>query len=369
MMDDRALALQTHLRNHAPHYYLDWAQTEPRVRLAKVAPHRSSTLYHFDLKVDKSLRRVVIKTLPLREAPAQISEITAPALKFRIEYEALVAIHDYFNALQDARFAAIRPLDFIAPQCAIVMEAVQEPSLRWLFAQASRLHPLAGGQNLARCFHHAGSWLRAFHAMPRSEHATPRDVLAQDFFSAIEKFSTFLAGSLCEPDFFEELMRTVNGSARGILPEHLPVGLTHGDYALRNLLIGPNCRIRAIDTQAKWLMPIYEDLAYFLVGLRTTWPQVLSQGLAFSQTALLQYEQEFLSGYFAREPIPWETIRLFKIKILLLKWSANLHRMQQPESGLQARVTKLRRKLLQRFFRKCVVQLMQAEAQGRRLEA
>lgn len=366
MMDDRALALQTHLQNHAHTYYLDWAQTKPNVRLTQVAPHRSSTLYHFHLEAGETLRPIVVKTPPLADAPAQISAITEPAIKFRVEYEALVAIHDYFNALQDARFAAIRPLDFIAPHHAVVMEAVQEPSLRALFVKASRIYPWPEAQSLAQCFRHAGGWLRAFHAMSRGEHATPRDVYARDFFSAIEKYSAFLAEALHEPAFFENLTRTVNGSARGILPEHLPVGLTHGDYALRNLLIGPNCRVRAIDTQAKWLMPIYEDLAYFLVGLSTTWPQVLSQGLAFSERALQCYEKEFLSGYFEREPIPWETIRLFKIKILLLKWSANLHRMQQPGAGLQARVTTLRRKLFQRYFRKSVARLLQAETRGRR---
>lgn len=369
MSHDRALALKAHLEKHVPSYFAEWAQTVPRVQLTRVAPHRSSTLYHFHVGDGKNQRRLVIKTPPLTEVPAQISPMTAPAVKFRAEYEALFAIHAYFSALQDQRFAAIRPLDFIAEHCGVVMEAVQEPSLRGLFAQASRFHPWTDSENLVRCFRHAGGWLRAFHAMSRGEQATPRDVLAQDYFAAIENFSTFLAEALDEREFFKHLVRTVIGSARAILPEQLPLGLTHGDYALRNLLIGPNCRVRAIDTQAKWLMPIYEDLAYFLVGLITTWPQVLTQGLAFSGTALRHYEQEFLSGYFAREPIPRETIRLFKIKILLLKWSANLHRMQQPETGLQTRVTKLRRKFLQRFFRKCTEELLQAEVQGGRRDA
>lgn len=369
MSPDRALALQLHLEKHAHRYFAEWAQTTPRIQLVRVAPHRSSTLYHFRVGEGKRFRRLVIKTPPLTEAPAQISPTTAPTVKFRAEYEALFAIHAYFNALQDPRFAAIHPLDFIVEHSGVVMEAVQEPSLRGLFAQASRLHPWTDSEKLARCFRHAGGWLRAFHAMSRGEYATPRDVLAQDYFAAIEKFSAFLADALDEKEFFEHLTRTVIGAARAILPEQLPLGLTHGDYALRNLLIGPNCRVRAIDTQAKWLMPIYEDLAYFLVGLLTTWPQVLSQGLAFSRKTLRHYEQEFLSGYFGREPIPRETIRLFKIKILLLKWSANLHRMQQPETGLQARVTKIRRKFLQRFFRKCTEELLQAERQEGRRDA
>lgn len=369
MPDDRAVALQEHLQKHARNYYAELARGQASVRLAQIAPHRSSTLYHFTVSAENFSQRLVVKTPPLVEAPLQISAITAPGLKFRGEYEALVAIHDYFNRLQDARFAAIRALDFIAPHSGVVMEAAQEPSLRWLFAKASRLQPWASPNNLYECFRNAGAWLRAFHAMPRREAATERDVHAQDYFSAIERFTRFLSDTLREQEFFENLAQAANGSARAILPERLPLGLTHGDYALRNLLVGPKQRIRAIDTQAKWLMPIYEDLAYFLIGLITTWPQVLSQGLAFGNEALQRCEQEFLSGYFEREAIPWETIRLFKIKILLLKWSANLHRMQQPDTGLQSRLTKLRRKLLHRFYRKCMESLLQAEAQGRRSAA
>ncbi|NUO79809.1 aminoglycoside phosphotransferase family protein [candidate division KSB1 bacterium] len=364
MLEERARALHEHLQKHAIKYYSDFGSAPVTVQLVNTSLHRSSTLYHFNLNGDARQRRVVVKTPPLANAPEQISAITEPADKFRIEYEALASIYEYFNTLQDARFAAIRPLDFIANQLGIVMEEVDEPSLRWLFAKASRLQPWANPGNLYECFRNAGAWLRAFHALPRRAQAVERDAHAQDYFFAIEKFTAFLAETVREKEFFEGLAHTASRIARGILPERLPLGITHGDYALRNLLIGPRQRVRAIDTQAKWLMPIYEDLAYFLVGLITTWPQVLSQGLAFGNEALQRFEQEFLAGYFEREPIPWETIRLFKIKILLLKWSANVHRMQKPDSGLHSRVTTVRRKLLQRFYRKCMLALLNPPPRG-----
>jgi hypothetical protein len=365
MLEDRMRALQEHLQQHAQKYYAEFETRVVTVRHTHTAVHRSSTLYQFRLDAGGNVRRVVVKTPPLAAAPAQISATTDPATKFRSEYEALAAIYEYFNTMRDARFAAIRPLDFIAAHSGVVMEEAQEPSLRALFAKASRLQPWARSHNLDQCFRNAGCWLRAFHALPRREHATPRDVNAQDYFFAVEKFTGFLAEALREPEFFRELGRTTIAAGRGILPERLPVGLTHGDYALRNLLIGPNDRVRALDTQAKWLMPIYEDLAYFLVGLVTTWPQVLSQGLAFGNESLRRFEREFLTGYFEREPIPWEIIRLFKIKILLLKWSANLHRVQQADDrGVQSRVAKVRRKLLHRFYRKCMEGLLRAAARG-----
>ncbi len=364
MLEDRARALQEHLQTRAQQYYPEFESAEVTIQLTNTAAHKFSTLYHYTLRAEGRQRRVVVKTPPLANAPAPLSAATAPAIKFRREYEALAHIHDYFKAAQDPRFAAIRPLDFIAAQLGIVMEEAQEPSLRWLFAKASRLQPWANPGNLYECFRNAGSWLRAFHALPRRELATERDTSAQDYFLALEKFTAFLAEAMREREFFETLAQTANRSARDILPERLPLGVTHGDYALRNLLVGPNHRIMALDTQAKWLMPIYEDLAYFLVGLITTWPQVFSQGLAFGSEALQRFEREFLTGYFESAPIPWEAIRLFKIKILLLKWSTNLHRMQQPDSGLQSRVAKVQRKLLQRFYRKRLEELLNPKPRG-----
>lgn len=358
MHDDRARELQEHLENRARQYYPEWAEKPIGVALHHVAKHRSSTLYHFVFNAEAHHRRVVVKTTPVITAPPQISATTEPQTKFRVEYEALVRIHDYFSNLHDPRFAAIRPLDFISEHLGIVMEEVDEPSLRSLFAKASRLQPWMSAGNLYECFRHAGAWLRAFHALPRPEHALERDTQPRDYFATVEKLTSFLAETMGEKDFFAALCREATNAALHALPEHIPLGLTHGDYALRNLLIGPNQRVRAIDTQAKWLMPVYEDLAYFLVGLVTTWPQVLSQGLAFGKEELQRFEEEFLRGYFESETIPSETLRLFKIKILLLKWSANVHRMHRPERGLHSRFTKVRRKLLHRFYHKCMKGLL-----------
>lgn len=364
MLEDRAYALQQYLQNHARRYYPDFEATPLQVVLHHVAKHRSSTLYHYILSAASGRQRVVVKTPPLAAAPPQISATTEPETKFRVEYEALMHIHDYFSNLQDPRFAAIRPLDFIPEHLGIVMEEAEEPSLRSLFAKTSRLQPWMNAGNLFECFRHAGAWLRAFHALPRPEHALERDTRRQDYFALVEKLAAFLAEATREKDFFAALCREASHAAHQALPEHIPLGLTHGDFALRNLLIGPNHRVRAIDTQAKWLMPIYEDLAYFLVGLITTWPQVLSQGLAFGKEDLQRFEEEFLRGYFEGETIPNESLRLFKIKILLLKWSANVHRMHRPEGGLHSRFTRVRRKLLHRFYHKCMRALLDPAREG-----
>ena len=64
---------------------------------------------------------------------------------------------------------------------------------------------------------------------------------------------------------------------------------------MRNILIGPNARVTVLDTFAKWRTPIYEDIGYFLNDLKMSYPQVVSQGLAFSSDQLRP-----MNGHFSR---------------------------------------------------------------------
>jgi len=355
MNDDRARALQQHLLARAQAYFPEIGATPAQVQLLQTSRFRASTIYRFSLSAE-SLRRSLLAKAPAPNLREHMAEQTDSATKFRQEYQALAHIHAYFHGLADARFAAIRPLDFVADWHAIVMEEVRYPNLRDLFSKTSRLQLWSSPCDLPACFRNAGSWLRAFHAMPRPESAAPRDTTRADFVTLIAKYISYLQEAIGEEDFFRELAaHTAAAAAR--LPENFPLGLTHGDYALRNLLVGPQHCVLALDTQAKWLMPIYEDLAYFLVGLVTTWPQVLSQGLVFDPQDLAKFEHEFLRGYFASETIPDRAIRLFKIKIMLLKWSANVYRIQHGPAGLAA----VRRRLMHRFYQKSLQQLLREQ--------
>lgn len=102
---------------------------------------------------------------------------------------------------------------------------------------------------------------------------------------------------------------------------------------MRNILIGPNARVTVLDTFAKWSTPIYEDIGYFLNDLKMSYPQVMTQGLAFSSKELGADEQAFLKGYFGQESIPYPAIRLYEVLALLDKWSSAIARTyQQPNS-------------------------------------
>lgn len=348
--------LRQHLAAAASRYYPELASDELKIELAGAAPHNASTIYHFRLQANGCQQGVLVKTPPLAGYHPPSAQLTAPEIKFRSEYEALADIHAHFNRLGDARFAAVRPLDFVAEVLGIVMEEVNYPTLRSKFSKTSRLQPWERSPEFFIPFRHAGSWLRAFHALDRGEHATPREVDRDAFLTVLNGLAEILSSAIGNQSFFQKLTARLQQEALQILPAQMPLGLTHGDYALRNLLVAPGNRVLALDTQARWLMPVHEDVAYFLTGLITTWPQVLSQGLVFKAGHLQRCEQEFLQGYFEEEAIPWEIIRLFRLKLMLQKWSAKTLSVQrQPGSRYASTV---RQRLLHRFFYKTVTAML-----------
>jgi Ser/Thr protein kinase RdoA (MazF antagonist) len=131
-----------------------------------------------------------------------------------------------------------------------------------------------------------------------------------------------LETALNDHAFFQKVSSSVETRALKILPESLPVGLGHGDFAMRNILVGSDERITVLDTYAKWRAPIYEDIGYFLSALKLSAPQVISQGLIFDRAQLSAYERAFLEGYFEQKPIPYQEIRLYEMLSLLDKWSS-----------------------------------------------
>jgi aminoglycoside phosphotransferase (APT) family kinase protein len=169
-----------------------------------------------------------------------------------------------------------------------------------------------------------GAWLNVFHKMPKKEHVQVRHQRREEYIESIKILTDFLVSVLGERHFFEKLAAGLAEKAREILADTLPIGLGHGDYAMRNILVNPAGRVTVLDTFAKWQTPIYEDIGYFLTGLKMTYPQVVSQGLLFSQSQLVDYEQAFLKGYFGEKRIPYPEVRLYEMLSLLDKWSSVL---------------------------------------------
>lgn len=318
--------IQAHLRGSVGRY---WPGAVPEsLTLRTVQERPAARLYWYELDAGGEPRRLVVK-VPLPPAdfagaghgasrPRLFTPLDA-ATKYRQEYAALEALDAHFRQVGDPRFRTIRPLDRIDAARAFVTEVVPGSTLKRELARASRLRPGGLPSSLGEAVERAGAWLRAYHALPMPN-ATARQSTAAEFVANVRRFAEHLARMTGRRRLFEDIARSAEGAASAF-PDPVPLGLTHGDFAMRNVLVTPTGEVAVLDTMAQWRSPIYEDLAKFHLSLRSTRPQILTAGLAFSPHRLGALNARMLAGYFDGAPVPSIQIRLYEVLLLLDKWA------------------------------------------------
>jgi hypothetical protein len=372
-----AEALGAQLFNRAPHYFPELAARSTTVLLLRYERRRASTLLRFAIDDGTEQRTVVVKiprsaSQRARPSPEPAGESDRPRLatvmassaKVSLEYDALSAIRRHFDRIGDRRLGAVRVLDLLPEHRALVMESVPGTSLRTLLLK-SLLYPRAGrSSTLETAFRHAGAWLRTYHALPRGANAEARDTCRTDYIRFIHHVAAFLHRHTSETQV-GAWARLAGAIARDALPEHLPLGLGHGDFALRNLLVEPDGRATGIDTLGRYRTPIYEDIGCFLASLWCSWPQVVSPGAGFRRALLTACERSFLAGYFHDGPIPVAAVRLYEVQALLDLWASALWHQRGVAGGTGAFQRMIKVRLLGRRIRQRVENsLRRAEDEG-----
>ncbi|MBK5277847.1 MAG: hypothetical protein JJE09_03180 [Bacteroidia bacterium] len=364
---DQSLVFMDHIRSHASRYYPVLVSEKFGVQLLSKQERPSAMLYRFKVGSETQIRSVFVK-VPLRlsgNSPKKRSTFEKPQLFPKTEsrdmhwlhYTALKTIYNYFTSLDKEQLGAIRVLDYLPQYHAIFTEESSDPKLRNLFFGENRLLFPFGQARLSPAYQNVGVWLRLYHAMPKEQDVKVRSQHRNDYIEVITTITDFLTKMLGSESFFKETASILIDKARETLPDSLPLGLGHGDYAMRNILVGPNFRVTTLDTFAKWRMPIYEDIGYFLNDLKMSSLQVMSHGLAFNLNQLATYEQAFLKGYFGQESIPYPAIRLYEALALLDKWSSKIARSSQKPNFIKI-VGRPNIKLVNQYFKQRVMSLL-----------
>lgn len=346
-----------HIRQHAIEYFPGLEAEKMNVRLVNGRQYRYSQFYRFEVSGGEKSFRALVKTPslnPPRGRP-KLGPIIEPAAKFEAQYTAMSKIHAYFTGLADPRFGTVRPLDIVTEQQAIIMEEVPTPSLRHLVEQTRRLkNPLRarGHSDLAPAFRNAGAWLCKFHSMPAVQSVkVTHNGRRLDFVITINKLVDFLIDADHRNLYLRQIAAQTVQDAMQSLPEELPLGLRHGDYGLSNILADVDGKVTVLDTPAICHSPIYEDLAYLLIGLKAKWSQVLSLELAYDSHQFALYEREFLAGYFGQSPIPYRIIRLYEVQALLVRWSGKSFVLKEQSAGRNEFWKETQLWLMRRFFK------------------
>ena len=320
--------IERHLRDNAVRYFPDLAEAEVRVHRTGGREGALSSIQCFSLSSGGIQHRVVVKRPPAAGGgqPAsgrpRVAPLLDPLTKPRQELAALRALERHFEGRGDARFRAVRVLDFLEAEQALVMEESPGRPLARLAAGAIRLWQPLGGRTLPASFARIGAWLRAYHELPALAHTRPRIATRDEFVDSIRSLAEYLDAAHPAEHLPEGTPQRVERLCAAWLPHALPLATSHGDLAPRNVLVDPAGRVAVLDTRAAWSAPIYEDLAYFLTATRTPRAQAASLGLAFGPSSLRRLERAFLDGYFAGAPAPMERIRLFELQALLDKWAS-----------------------------------------------
>jgi aminoglycoside phosphotransferase (APT) family kinase protein len=157
-----------------------------------------------------------------------------------------------------------------------------------------------------------------------------------------------LAAATGQHAMFDRLAVQIETAAHNQFTTELPLGLAHGDFAMRNVLVRSGDTVFVLDTAATSLAPVYADLAKFSLAMRVSRAQVYSQGAAFNEKNLRIADKWLLQGYYGDAPAPEEQIRLYGLLLLLDKWSFE-HALLSGRTSLS---DEIKRRLLLSWFKR-----------------
>lgn len=313
------------MRGNAYSYFPELTSNSVRVELVSTSERPLSRLRRFRLRAEDARREVLVKTMKARpdrhDRPRLGGAPDSEALDAR-QHLALSGIHEHFRRLDDRRFGTVRPLDHVPELHALVMEFIAQPTLRQLLGRDSRLRrPFTHGA-LARGFRNAGAWLRSYHdaVMPGVDGMRSCD--RSDVLRKYLEYAEYLGTATGDESFFSQAGGQATRVGETMLPPSLPSGVSHGDYAPRNVLVGPDQQVTIFDASARTKTPVYEDIARFTIALRMSATQVLTGGQAHGKSRITLYERSFLAGYFGDRQATPIAVSWYEALILLDKWAA-----------------------------------------------
>jgi hypothetical protein len=237
----------------------------------------------------------------------------------------LTGLQQVSRALEDAdpeRFGVLRALAWVDASAGIVMEYVDEPTLRevlerrWRRSVVGRTHPDEEEQTWAAL----GEWLRRFHAADPGESLPTRMTRRDELLDHLERSRDFLVRAGAAPGPVGLLARTVAERAEHVYPAELQTAAGHGDYTAQNVFLGPHGRITVFDPFPLWRVCVYEDLARLTMGVRLLGSQVMTHGRLLSEELCERWEARLLEAYAGDDPPPTDELHLFQSLLLMDRW-------------------------------------------------
>ena len=346
-MDARAARIVAEVEAKLPEWLPD-APVHGPVAITRVRRRLSSRILRLTVG-DPPRYRIFVKATP-EGGPAtrlgnrpRLVPITEPHERANLELRALRGVEERLGAAGTDRFDVLHPLGVVDDGMALAMLTHEGVSLGRTLSRVSRVSRAKRSSVPPEILvERTGEWLRAFHDAPFDPDLPARQTRAADIARALREFGDFLLEERASAALSDLVARAIEATSR--LPDPLPVRPTHGDFAPRNVIVGPDGRLTVIDLLGRWRAPIYEDLATFLVALHSGRQTALTGGRILRRPVRL-LEEHFLAGYGGGSDVPRSPIATYEFLLVLDKWSSRLTRLEGA-----GRVRRLERRLLDAHF-------------------
>jgi hypothetical protein len=267
----------------------------------------------------------------------------------RREYEALAVIAEALGNADSERFGVLRALAWLPEQSAIIMDLVEEPTLRRRLLEDSRLQLRRRRSVDEVAWSNAGALLRIVHDYPDPWELPARNGDRDDVVALYRGFCDFLGQRLDSSSLLAELA-AASGMVENALPGALPLRTGHGDFVANNMFVSPSGRITVFDPLPRWRVAVYQDLATLTMGTRLIPLQAASQGFALPADVLDNCERALLSGYFGSVQPPMGAIRAYQLLVLLDRWSALVSK-RIPNGRVRPQLHQIRVRVATRHYR------------------
>jgi aminoglycoside phosphotransferase (APT) family kinase protein len=319
--------------------------TRPVVSLMSYSVRPRCFLYRFTLASPSARREIVAKVrhsdpqhrradrYPDRPELTPLRTIS-DAEAAHLEYVGLNQIAAALQGADPQRLGVLRALAELPDRATVVMEYVDQPTLRQLLARPrARPGRRARGPLRDSVWTALGEWLSRFHSAHPGNSLPDRMTSSGDVANQLDRCVEFVARTGADVSRVRLLRESAIRRLHAGWPSQLPSALGHGDFTAQNVFVAPEGTITIFDPLPLWRVCVIEDLARLTMGLRLLGPQAVTRGRLFSAADLGRWESDLLAAYSESVGPRRDLLHIYQAVLLLDRWCQLLGKRPQGGRG------------------------------------
>ena len=241
------------------------------------------------------------------------------------EYHSMQRLATHFAACPTPHLSALQPRFYLPDLNAYVMNHVEGQTLARKHLDIRAILLPNNMERACRAMQRIGEWLAWLHQLASDDFAKSNQKTPADMLPWLLQHVEWLQ------QFGLPITQTLRWDAclavlQSVTTDHY-VGI-HGDYAIRNLIIGRNGEITGIDSALELVDSPYHDLGKFIAMFKYNVQRLNLGGSMPRESAMKKLEFAFLRGYFGDdalgESLDRRLLALYEGRYLFQQWRERL---------------------------------------------